>query len=81
MMRSPFIPHWISKIIKFFSKIVKYFLYSTYLKEYLKHTKVKYQEVEDWILPVAAARLREKIPGEEKWLLSIIDERLKVFDG
>jgi uncharacterized protein (TIGR02172 family) len=78
MLRSPFLPNGSPKIMILLTKIFKHLLYSTYIKEYLRLGKAKKDDVVAWILPVAAARLREKVPGEEKWLLKIIDERLKL---
>jgi len=77
MITTPFMPSGISRIIVLFSKLLKKLLYLTYLKEYIKLSKVKLKDIDAWMLPVAAARLSENIPGEEKWLLNIIDRRLK----
>jgi hypothetical protein len=49
------------------------------LSEYTKLAKVKPADVEKWLLPVAAARLRERVPGEEQWLLDMIDEKLRAL--
>ncbi|MNP41930.1 Phosphotransferase enzyme family protein [compost metagenome] len=51
------------------------------LKKYLKHYKtistIESKEVEDWILPVAAARLNEWIPEQEKQaLVQLVRQRL-----
>ncbi|WP_438446078.1 phosphotransferase enzyme family protein [Gorillibacterium sp. sgz5001074] len=48
-----------------------------YIKHYLRVSGMEWAEVDRWILPVAAARLREWLPPEEKeLLLRTIRERL-----
>ena len=80
MMKSPSLPPDASTITILLSKFIKKVIYSAYIKEYLRITGMDYKEVDKWILSVAAARLSEKIPQEEKWLLNIIDKRLKKFN-
>lgn len=54
-------------------KLLKY-----YLEEYLKLSNMKLEEIERWELPVAAARLIEWLPSEEKQaLVDMIEERIK----
>ena len=77
MIGSPAMPPGSSILSVIVSKIAKKLIFSFYLKEYIKCTKSNFENIDTWLLPVAAARLREKIPGEEKWLLRIIDDRLK----
>ncbi|MCC5910977.1 MAG: phosphotransferase [Clostridiaceae bacterium] len=76
MITTPFMPTGTPKAILWFSKILKSFFCEAYLCEYIQLSKVKREDIEAWMLPVAAARLREKIPGEEKWLLGIINKEL-----
>ncbi len=76
IIRSPFMPKGTSDIIVKFSKIIKHLIYSVYLKEYVKLAKVNVKDIHAWILPMAAARLRDKIPGEEKWIRGIINSQL-----
>jgi aminoglycoside phosphotransferase (APT) family kinase protein len=49
-----------------------------YLKRYLKLRRASRQEIEAWQLPVAAARLNERIPGEERQLLALIHRSLNL---
>ena len=77
MIGTPAMPPGSSILSVIVSKIAKKLICSFYLKEYIKCTKSNFENIDTWLLPVAAARLREKIPGEEKWLLRIIDKRLK----
>lgn len=46
---------------------------STYMKRYLELRRVSRSEIDGWRLPVAAARLWEKIPQERDRLLEIIE--------
>lgn len=55
----------------------KCLLHQSYLNEYIRLAKVSTDDVDNWELPIAAARLRAKIPGEERWLLQIINKHLK----
>ncbi|MCY9659736.1 aminoglycoside phosphotransferase family protein [Paenibacillus chondroitinus] len=50
-----------------------------YFNYYLAHSNLQMDEIDQWMLPVAAARLTEWIPEEEKdQLRSVIRERLKL---
>lgn len=77
MINAPSIPPGISKGKFIMLKVAKRLVYSAYLKEYIKLSRVKYASIDAWILPIAAARLRENIPGEEKWLIDTINKRLE----
>lgn len=77
LIRTPYIPEGTSKLMIFISKILKWILYRSYFKTYKKLAHVKTKDINNWLVPVAAKRLLEKIPGEEKWLLNMIDKRLK----
>ncbi|MBP2898884.1 hypothetical protein J8340_23060, partial [Escherichia coli] len=49
----------------------------TYMNEYLKNSKISKNEIDDWMLPVAAARLNEWIPDEEMQdLMNLIRGRI-----
>lgn len=60
------------------SKFPKAMTSSAYLNEYLRVSKVRFEDIDAWVLPVAAAKLKDRIPGEEKWLMNIINKRLGV---
>ncbi|SEC04378.1 aminoglycoside phosphotransferase family protein [Paenibacillus sp. GP183] len=77
MIRSPFIPPSTSKKMTLAIRVVKKLLHNTYLKEYSRVSNCNIADIDSWILPVAAARLREKVPGEQKWLLNLINSRLQ----
>lgn len=49
-----------------------------YLEQYLSHSGLQRSDIDAWMLPIAAARLTEWIPVEEKaQLINLIEERLK----
>jgi len=55
-------------------------LYKVYIKEYLKITGISKKDVEQWVLPVAAARLREGISKQEKEaLLKLIRGQIEIY--
>lgn len=63
----------VRKLVGLFQKHVG----KVYYKEYLKLSKLEEKEIEQWILPVAAARLREWIPeSEKKALLAFINNSI-----
>ncbi|MBU3171774.1 phosphotransferase family protein [Clostridium estertheticum] len=54
--------------------------YLEYIKHYLKLTGVKIEQIEQWEIPVAAARLTEWLPKEEKTaLLNFIDKKMETL--
>jgi thiamine kinase-like enzyme len=58
-------PWLMRKIISFF----QHHIYKIYIKEYLMISKRNMEDINRWELPVAAARLREWIPENEKQVL------------
>ncbi|MCL2378692.1 MAG: hypothetical protein FWC77_06175 [Defluviitaleaceae bacterium] len=59
-------------LIKVFRKI----FYRCYITHYLKATGITSEEVEQWLLPVAAARLAEGIESEVIYLSGIIKRKM-----
>lgn len=51
--------------------------YRVYLNEYMKLSNASYKDFDQWILPIAASRLKNHVKGEENWLMDIIDKRLE----
>ncbi|NLD47147.1 MAG: phosphotransferase [Clostridiaceae bacterium] len=51
--------------------------YWQYLNEYIRLSNASFESIDEWILPIAAAKLADRIPGEEKWLMNIINARLE----
>lgn len=74
---SPALPFEIPDFVTMLSYYPKKLFFWLYINEYMKLAKVRFSDIDSWILPVAAAKLKDNIPGEEKWLLDIIDKRLE----
>lgn len=61
---------WIQRTILSLSRRL---LYRTYLSRYLQlNPGFTYKDIQRWMIPVAAGRLREDIPGEKPVLLDLI---------
>jgi len=59
-------------------KLLQRHVCKVYYGEYLKRSKLNEEEIEKWMLPVAAARLREWIPNsEKKTLLAFVNKKMK----
>ena len=76
MLKSTYLPPDVSKVMVIASKIIRSLICSGYIKEYTKKAGIEYKAVEDWMLPIAAARLRENVTGEKQWLLDIINKKI-----
>lgn len=76
-INSPAMPHGTSNFMTMPYIYGKQFTYWGYVNEYMRLAQVGLEHIDAWILPVAAARLRDKIPGEEKWLMDTIDRHLE----
>jgi uncharacterized protein (TIGR02172 family) len=77
IINSPAVPPGIPDIVGIMSAFPKWMTCRLYLNEYIRASKAKLENLDAWMLPVAAARLKSRIPGEEKWLMEIIDKQLK----
>jgi len=77
IINSPAVPPGISDIVGIMSAFPKWMTCQIYLNEYIRASKAKLENLDAWMLPAAAARLTDRIQGEEKWLMEIIDEGLK----
>jgi len=76
MMASPYIPPGSPAPLVPLMKIAKGSLLKNYRSVYAKLAAAEGDAIELWMLPVAAARLRENVPGEREWLLDLIDRKL-----
>ena len=81
MMSSPAKPEGASDLIMLLSQSIRWLTYWTYVNEYIRLAKIRFEDIDAWILPVAAAKLRDKIPGEEKWLMNLISKRINQLDN
>jgi hypothetical protein len=76
LLQSPAVPPGTPFTIKMLSPVLKRIIRSAYFNEYIRLSGVRVADIDAWILPAAASRLREKVPGEEKWLLNMVHARL-----
>ena len=74
---SPLVPPGTTDIMAKLHHCTKWLIYRTYLNEYMRRAKARFEDIDAWILPAAAAKLKDRVPGEEKWLMDIIDKRLE----
>ena len=73
MIISPSVPDGFPSALLPMLKILKIKLSTTYLNEYQKITGITKIEIKGWMKIIAAVRLCDNIPGEEDWLLKIIN--------
>jgi len=76
MISTPVLSTGIPSVMSLVTQYTKTLTSWTYLNAYMSISKAKYEDIDAWMLPAAAVRLRDKMPGQEKWLLGIIDDRL-----
>ncbi len=74
---SPSLPYGIPEIAAPFSYYHKWLTYNAYISNYITLAGAKFEDIYAWLLPVAAARLKDNIPGERSWLMNIISESLR----
>ena len=68
-------------IMKKLISITQHRIYKVYIKEYLMISNRRIEDINRWELPVAAARLSEWIPEEEKRVLvQLVKERCDEFE-
>jgi aminoglycoside phosphotransferase (APT) family kinase protein len=63
-------------VIRFGAKFARRLLRSAYVRSYRRHRRVDPELAERWLLPVAAARLREGIASERPKLLRLLEARV-----
>lgn len=73
LISSPAMPPGTPNITIMLSEYAKSVTYWTYLNEYMRLAKVKFEDIDAWILPVAAAKLKDKVPGQQNgyWILLV----------
>lgn len=65
-----------SKYQKLMYSLIKYLTYKTYIKEYLKISGKRMEDIRKWELPVAAARLNETLTNHERQKLICLVKKL-----
>ena len=76
MLRSPYMPPGLPAWMHRISGWIKGRMLDAYMGEYRRLSGMTRRELEQFVLPVAAARLHENIPGEREWLLDLVDDAL-----
>lgn len=76
VMSTPHIPRAMDGNLKYMVHWFKARVKKAYLTEYLRVSGVDMAQIESWMLPVAAGRLKEEISDERDWLLDLINKRL-----
>lgn len=69
-------PPGANPIMRVLIRLLRNVFYTTYLNRYRQLRPFDYADLSKWMLPFAAARLDERISGEEQTLLSIINSSL-----
>ena len=78
MLKDSVIPGKNPAILKTIISITRNKLYKGYIKEYLRLSEITEKDIESWKVIIAAARLMEWVPQEEKeYLLGVV---LKVLE-
>ena len=72
-------PPDISMLDKVLIKAFRSILYKSYIKQYLNITGRSMQQVQQWMLPVAAARMAEGIESESRFLHDIVYNSLSLL--
>ena len=80
MIKTPYLPPNVSKFMAGVLKRLRKIFFSTYLKKYTSISGMTPDHINDWLLPVAAARLIEQVPGEKEWLVRIITEQRNIYN-
>lgn len=76
MLSSPGKPLGVTDLAVMLSQYIKWLTYWSYLDEYKRISNAGFEDIDAWILPAAAAKLRDNVPGEDKWLVDIINRKL-----
>jgi uncharacterized protein (TIGR02172 family) len=79
ILNSNALPPNVSVIEKIMANALRKIFYANYFTHYCKITDVKPEEVEQWLLPVAAARLAEGIESEVVYLNGIIKRKMSEY--
>jgi hypothetical protein len=74
ILASPHIPTG-SNLARPLFILLKRMLLIAYLREYTHLTGLKRSEINQWLVPIAAGRIKEEVEDEREWLLSIVEGR------
>lgn len=76
-LESPYFISDLSKPLKFIAKVFIKKFKKEFIKEYFKYSSYGQKDINLWLLPTAALRLIQQIPGEEEWLKEIISKEIE----
>ena len=79
ILKSKILPPGTSAIKRIITNIFRKIFYRSYITHYLEVTGVTWEEVEQWLLPIAAARLAEGIESETPYLNDIIMKKMSAY--
>jgi len=79
ILRSSTLPPGASANKAIMTNTFRKIFYRSYIRQYLKTTGAPMQNVDKWLLPVAAARLAEGIESEAPYLHGIISKQMAEF--
>jgi hypothetical protein len=79
MMSSPAKLPGVTDMMMVLTQGIRWLTYWSYLNEYLTLAKATFDSIDEWLLPAAAAKLKDGLEDEENWLMDIIDTRLKLY--
>jgi len=77
MLISPYVPFPLGLTKKLVLQVYKVILAKVYLYEYLRVSGIKKIDLRKWFPLIAAARLADNVPGEERWLIRLIGKNMK----
>lgn len=80
-LQSPYARKRLPAAFSWLARIVQQRFCSAYISEYTRITGYAWQDIEPWILPIAAAQLEAKTADEQQWLLDLIDEKLESLES
>lgn len=62
-----------------FTQYIRWLSLRGYLSEYMKLANVNFESIDEWMLPIAAGKLKDNVPGDKIRLMNIINERLELY--
>ncbi|MGI5838695.1 MAG: phosphotransferase family protein [bacterium] len=81
MLESPYLPPGASPVLVLLGKALRRLLCRAYRIEYEMVASVTAADIVAWMVPMAAARLGEELPGEEIWLRNLVTSGLRRMAG
>jgi aminoglycoside phosphotransferase (APT) family kinase protein len=81
MFRMASLPPGMSTYRRWLFQAARRLFHAVYLREYFKLQPFSHEEWQAWFLPLAAARLNERIPQEEQRLIDLVEASLNGEGG